>query len=132
VRLSAAITVRDHGALGDAPPVYDVTRVQLFGSLQPTAADDAVRVLAGRLVVTTSAATYGFSATPGQCVASARISDATGQSYTGFTVASCQGDGLREARRPYRHMAGRPIVPASAHGIAMNAMWTPPSLPSRR
>jgi hypothetical protein len=80
----------DHAALGDAPTVYDVMRVQLDGSLQPTANGDSVRVLTGALAVTTNPAAYGFSAAAGQCVAGAQVSSSTGTSYTRFTVASCR------------------------------------------
>jgi hypothetical protein len=78
----------DHSALGDQPPVYDITRVQLDGSLQ--AAAGAARVLGGTFAFTTSPTRYGFSAITGQCVTDTDTYDATlDQTYRQFSVAAC-------------------------------------------
>ena len=80
----------DHAILGDAPPVYDVTRVLLDGALQSTASSSQVRVLTGTLSLATNPAPYGFSATAGQCIAQTQAYDATSaQPYTAYSVGSC-------------------------------------------
>ncbi|MGE5182370.1 MAG: hypothetical protein ACM31C_09930 [Acidobacteriota bacterium] len=79
----------DHGVLGDTPPVYDITRVQLEGSLTGDAASSSVRVT-GSYSLATNPAQYGFSATTGQCVTSTDTVDSTsGQSYTAYSVGAC-------------------------------------------
>lgn len=87
-RLDLQIAV-DHGVLGDQPPVYDVTRVLLDGSL---VGDDAAHqsAVTGTFSIATSPASYGFTASTGQCVTdSEAIDPATGAAYTRFTVGAC-------------------------------------------
>jgi hypothetical protein len=79
----------DHAVLGDTPPVYDVTRVVLDGSLIQPSASGPTEVT-GSLGVTTSPASYGFTASAGQCVTAAdAIDPTTGASFTRWTVAAC-------------------------------------------
>jgi hypothetical protein len=81
----------DHAVLGDTAPVYDVTRVQLDGSLRGSDSSKQVEVLTGSYTVTTAPAGHGFSASAGQCVTSSTATDpATGRSYTQFSVGVCQ------------------------------------------
>jgi hypothetical protein len=80
----------DHAVLGDTPPVYDVTRLVLDGSLIQPAASDQTKVT-GSLSITTSPASYGITASAGQCVISAEAVDpTTGASFTRWTVTTCQ------------------------------------------
>jgi hypothetical protein len=80
----------DHAVLGDTPPVYDVTRVVLTGSLIQPAASDQTEVT-GSLSIATSPASYGFTASAGQCVSAAdAIDPTTGASFTRWTVAACR------------------------------------------
>jgi hypothetical protein len=53
----------DHSVLGDTPPLYDVTRVVLDGSLRSSDAGDQVEVLTGSFSVTTDPVSYGFAVT---------------------------------------------------------------------
>lgn len=79
----------DHAVLGDTPPVYDVARVLLDGSLIQRSASDQTEVT-GSLSITTSPASYGFTASAGPCVTSADATDpTTGASFTQWTVAAC-------------------------------------------
>lgn len=81
----------DHGVLGDTPPVYDVTRVLLDGSVRTSSAGGQVEVLTGTFGITTSPASHGFTANAGQCVTRTSATDpATGKSYTQYTVGACQ------------------------------------------
>ena len=81
----------DHGVLGDAQPVYDVTRVLLDGSLRGGEASDQVEVVSGAFAISTTPASYGFAATAGQCVTGADVYDSTTlSSYTQWTVGACQ------------------------------------------
>lgn len=57
----------DHAVLGDTPPPFEVTRVQLDGRLQGLA-DDRFEVLTGGYAITTVPAAAGVRAAPGQCV----------------------------------------------------------------
>ncbi|HTR55540.1 MAG TPA: hypothetical protein VMJ10_32900 [Kofleriaceae bacterium] len=78
----------DHGVLGDAPPVYDVTSLVVDGTLVAGGAD--VRVATGALAATTAPATYSFDAAAGQCVtASAATDPATGSAFTSYAVGAC-------------------------------------------
>lgn len=77
----------DHGVLGDAARLYDVTRVQLEGQLQGRADTDALAVT-GAFSITTNPSTYGFSATTGQCVSGSETYD-NGEYYTQWTVGAC-------------------------------------------
>jgi hypothetical protein len=80
----------DHAVLGDTPPVYDVTRVVLTGSLIQPAESDQSEVT-GSLTIATSPASYGVTASAGQCVTSAEAVDpTTGASFTRWTVAACR------------------------------------------
>jgi len=89
-KLDAQIAI-DHAALGDEAPLYDVTRVLLTGGLRGSDASDQVEVVGGSFAITTNPATYGFSATAGQCVSSTEELDATsGAFYTAWTVGVCQ------------------------------------------
>jgi hypothetical protein len=88
-KLDLQLTV-DHSVLGDTPPVYDVTRVVLDGSLRSSDAGDDVEVLAGSFSITTDPVSYGFAATAGQCVTAADESDpTTGSTFTRFSVGAC-------------------------------------------
>jgi len=88
-KLDLQLTV-DHAVLGDTPPVYDVTRVVLDGSVRGSDTGDQVEVLSGSFSVTTDPASYGFAATAGQCVTAADATDpSTGSTYTRFSVGAC-------------------------------------------
>ena len=79
----------DHAVLGDTPPVYDVTRLVLDGSLIQATGSDQTKVT-GSLSITTSPASYGITASAGQCVTSADAVDpTTGASFTRWTVTTC-------------------------------------------
>lgn len=56
----------DHAILGDDPPLYDVTRVLLAGTLRGTA--DQIEVASGTFSIETNPAMFGVSAATGQCV----------------------------------------------------------------
>ena len=80
----------NHVVLGDEQPMYDVTRVQLEGSLRGSSLGDVVEVLSGSLSVETNPAQYGFSASAGQCVTSTEeYDDVTFTSYTSYAVGAC-------------------------------------------
>jgi hypothetical protein len=80
----------DHAVLGDKPPVFDVTRVQLSGSLHSSEASDQIQVAAGSFSLTTNPAGHGFSATAGQCVTGTNAVDpGTGTTTTQWTVGAC-------------------------------------------
>ncbi len=88
-RLDVQLAI-DHAVLGDTPPVYDVTRVQLDGSLSGLPGSNEVRV-GGGFAIATNPAQYGFTATAGQCVTSTDTYDTTsGQYYTAYSVGVCQ------------------------------------------
>lgn len=79
----------DHSVLGDTPPVYDVTHVVLDGSLIERSASNQTEVT-GSLSITTSPASYGFTASAGQCVTATDATDpTTGALFTRWTVAAC-------------------------------------------
>lgn len=89
-RLDLQVAV-DHAVIGDEPPVYDVTRVVLDGSLSGSDGSDQVEVLTGSFSITTDPSSYGFAAAAGQCVtARDAIDPATGAAFTQFTVGACQ------------------------------------------
>jgi hypothetical protein len=80
----------DHATLEDTAPVYDVTRVQLDGSIRGRDNSRQVEIVSGSLALTTNPASYGFSAAAGQCVTSTTVADSTtGQLYTQYSVVSC-------------------------------------------
>jgi hypothetical protein len=88
-RLDLRLAV-DHAALGDDAPVYDVTQVLLDGSLRGGDASDRIEVLTGTFGITTNPASFGFSATAGQCVSSQEVTDpTTGAFYDQWTAGSC-------------------------------------------
>jgi hypothetical protein len=88
-RLDLQVTV-DHAVLGDAPPVYDVTRVLLDGSLRSSDTSDQVEVATGSFSITTNPAGHGFTAAAGQCVTDAdAIDPTTGSSFVQWTVGTC-------------------------------------------
>ena len=78
----------DHAVLGDAAPVYDVTRIFLDGALRGRT-DGSVEVATGTFAIETNPTGYGFSATTGQCVSSSSELDANGDYYERFTVGAC-------------------------------------------
>lgn len=83
-------TFEDHAAQGDAPVVYDVTRVLLTGALMGDAAGSTVRVLDGDYMIETNPTGYGFATSAGNCVTSSEALDATsGATYTQYSVAAC-------------------------------------------
>jgi hypothetical protein len=87
-RLDVQLAI-DHAVLGDTPPVYDVTRVQLDGSLAGLPGSNVVRV-GGGFAIATNPAQYGFIASAGQCVTSTDTYDSTsGQYYTAYSVGVC-------------------------------------------
>lgn len=80
----------DHDVLGEQPPVYDVDRVLLDGSLRTGAAGEQVEVLSGTFSVSTTPASYGFSAGAGECVSAFdAYDDTSGSYYTAFAVGAC-------------------------------------------
>ena len=88
-KLDARI-MTNHTVLGDEMSVYDVTRVLLDGSLRSSEASDQLEVLSGTFALSTNPASYGFSATAGQCVAGEETFDATADDfYTAWTVGTC-------------------------------------------
>ncbi len=81
----------DHAVLGDTPPEYDVTAVQLDGSLSGISGSNVVRVDSGTFAITTNPASFGFSASAGQCVTSTATYDSmTFNDYTAYSVGACQ------------------------------------------
>ena len=78
----------DHAVLGDAAPVYDVTRIFLDGALRGRT-DGSVEVATGTFAIETNPTSYGFSATAGQCVSSSSALDVNGEYYEQFTVGAC-------------------------------------------
>lgn len=88
-KLDARIAI-NHTALGDSAGVYDVTRVLFDGTLRSSDANDQVEVVTGGFSIMTNPASYGFSATAGQCVSSTESLDATtDQYYTQWSVGTC-------------------------------------------
>lgn len=80
----------DHAAAGDFDvPTYDVTRLQLEGSIHGNATSDQIAVT-GAFSIATNPASYGFSATTGQCVSGADQTDSNGQLFTQWTVGTCK------------------------------------------
>lgn len=74
----------------DTPEPYNVTRVQLDGSLRGTDGSDTIEVLSGSFAITTNPAQYGFSAVAGQCVTATEIYDeVTYTSWTEYSVGAC-------------------------------------------
>ena len=80
----------DHSVLGGEPPVYDVTQLLLDGSIRADGTGDRLEVMTGSLRLETTPASYGFSASAGQCVSAQEVEDLpSGQFYTAWTVGSC-------------------------------------------
>ena len=92
VSVSPALDLRtttDHAALGDERGVYDVTRILVHGVLASDGGD-TIKVMSGNFSFATDPASYGFSATAGQCVtATDAIDPATAETYTSYTVGAC-------------------------------------------
>ena len=81
----------DHAVLGDTAPIYDVTQLVLDGSLRSSVDSDRVEVLTGSLRLATNPASYGFTASAGQCVAGTEVIDEPSDTYyTQWSVGSCQ------------------------------------------
>jgi hypothetical protein len=81
----------NHELLDDEQPVYDITRIQLDGSLRGAAYSDRIEVLTGSLSMTTNPSQYGFAASAGQCVFATEIYDeVTFSSWTEYSVGSCE------------------------------------------
>jgi hypothetical protein len=88
-KLDARMAI-DHAALGDSAGVYDVTRVLIDGTLHRSDASDQVEVVSGEFSIVTNPASYGFTATAGQCVSSTESLDATTDLYyTEWSVGAC-------------------------------------------
>ena len=80
----------DHAVLGDYPPVYDVSRVLLDGSLRTNTNTEQLEVLSGTFAFETTPASYGFSASTGECVTGTEAyDDSSGSFYTEFSVGAC-------------------------------------------
>jgi hypothetical protein len=89
-KLDLQMTV-NHAVLGDDQPVYDVTRVQLAGSLRGSDTTNQIAVSTGSFSITTNPAGHGFTASAGQCVADTSALDpTTGASFTQWTVGACR------------------------------------------
>ncbi len=81
----------DHTKLGDAPPVYDVTRMLLDGMLAGPDGGDMLDVTSGTFSIATDPASYGFTAAAGSCVTRSAATDpASGASFTQYAVTACQ------------------------------------------
>lgn len=72
---------QNHELLDEERPTFDITRVFLDGALRGDDEAGAVKVVRGTFAISTDPAQYSFSATAGQCVASAE---------DGFSVYTCQ------------------------------------------
>jgi hypothetical protein len=74
----------------DEPSPYNVSRVQLDGSLRGFEGSDVIEVVSGSFAITTDPAQYGFSAIAGQCVTATEIYDETTyESWTQYSVGAC-------------------------------------------
>ncbi len=83
-------TATDHAVLGTSEaPVYDVTQVFLDGTVRSSLAQDHVEIVTGTLRLATNPASYGFTATAGQCVSSQQVVDASDRYYAQWSVGSC-------------------------------------------
>lgn len=81
----------DHDLLGQPPPVYDVTRISLTGSLVVDGNGRLFELRDGSFGAATAPPNYGFSAGPGQCVTgSDEIDLSSGLPFTRWAVAVCQ------------------------------------------
>ncbi len=79
----------DHAALGDERPTYDVTQVRLDGSLRGSEQTNEIEVVTGTFAITTDPASFGFSASTGQCVSSTDV-ETDGDFYTQWTAGTCE------------------------------------------
>ncbi|HEY0193846.1 MAG TPA: hypothetical protein VGC42_22170 [Kofleriaceae bacterium] len=87
-RLDLRIAI-DHAVLGASSNLFDLTRLQLDGTLIGSDHSDQVKI-GGSLTITTDPASYGVSATAGQCVTGEGTTDpATGLDYTRWTAGAC-------------------------------------------
>jgi hypothetical protein len=80
----------DHAVLGDEPPVYDVNQVFLDGSLRTELLSERIEVMAGTFKIVTNPASFGFTATAGQCVTATEADDPARGSFTQWTVGACE------------------------------------------
>jgi hypothetical protein len=69
---------QNHALLHDEAPMFDITRVQLDGSLRSNQETGSLQVVSGTFAITTNPAEYGVSAAAGDCV----------RSYDGIFAAS--------------------------------------------
>jgi hypothetical protein len=87
-RLDLHVAV-DHAVLGDTAKLFDVTGIRIEGSMSGRDDSEQIRI-AGALAITTNPASYGVTATAGQCVTTADATDpTTGAPYTQWTVGAC-------------------------------------------
>lgn len=78
----------DHAVLGEPAPVYDIRRILIEGGLRGRT--DGVQVVGGTFAIETDPATYGFTATDGQCVRGSEVYDEpSDRFYTQFAVGAC-------------------------------------------
>lgn len=97
-RLDLQIAV-NHDLLGEETPVYDVTRVQLEGTLKSWPIGNQIEVVSGSLALTTNPAEYGFTATAGQCVtATEHYDEETFRLWTQYSVGACTSARAATAR----------------------------------
>jgi hypothetical protein len=61
---------QNHALLDDEPSTFDITRVQLDGSLRGNDETGGLEVVSGTFAITTNPAEFGFSAAAGDCVTS--------------------------------------------------------------
>ncbi|MEO7732833.1 MAG: hypothetical protein ABIY55_17835 [Kofleriaceae bacterium] len=88
-RLDVQLAI-DHAVLGDDAPVYDVTQLQLEGSVRGRDDSAQLEVVTGALAIKTNPERYGFTAAAGQCVTSSDASDpTTGAPFTQWAVGAC-------------------------------------------
>ncbi len=78
----------DHAALGGTAGPYDLTQLLLTGSIAPDG--DGFKVVTGSFAVVTNPASFGVTASAGQCVADTEVSDANGEFYEQWLSAACQ------------------------------------------
>ena len=74
----------------DEPSPYNVTRVQLDGSLRGSPDGEQLEVVSGSFSIQTNPSQYGFAATAGQCVFATEMYDETTfTSWTQYSVGTC-------------------------------------------
>jgi hypothetical protein len=87
-RLDLRMTV-DHAVLGDEVPLFDTTRVFLYGMVRTTSAPDQLEVTDGSYRLETDPAGHGFEAAAGQCVTGVDTSD-PGPAVVQWSVGPCR------------------------------------------